>query len=287
MPSRGRKSRQPKLKTPGGEKLRALRQAAGLTLIELAAKLESDLGKPIDVGHINKIETGRIGKPLAETLAAILEGVQASYGERRAVLEAFGYSFSMTLPSPREVDEMRRLSEHELNDATYPILLIDFAHRLLAWNRYAPRLLGLHPDDPRMHAFYGVTTFDLAFNPDLGGQLLLENPDAFWSAWLYMVKSDLYAFRHEPWYAVLLANVRGLPGFSAVWDGLPEGPVRYVASRNIVPLQLRVPGSGILQFRLSSADFILDSRFRIIHFTPYGAVTLHEVARWAEEEGVL
>jgi transcriptional regulator with XRE-family HTH domain len=271
----------------GGQKLRELRRRTGLSLMDLAAKLESELGKHIDAAHLNKIETGSIKKPLAETLEPILEGLHASYADRRSVLEAFGYSLPLALPTQREIEEMRRLTVNELQDATYPMLLIDLGHRLLAWNRYTPRLIGRHPDDPTLDSYYGVTTFDLVFNPALGGRLLVENPEEFWPAWLRTMKSDLHVFRYEPWFTAMLAQIRRLPGFSEVWDSVPEGEVRLVTPLSVVPLQLNVPGTGVLQFRLSTSDFLLDPRFHVVHFTPYGATTLRACAAWAEAEGVL
>jgi len=125
------------------------------------------------------------------------------------------------------------------------------------------------------------------FNPALGARLLVKNLDALSAAWLYMVKSDLHLFRQEQWYVSLLERLCRLPGFRDVWDSLPEESMRHFASGNIIPLWLQVPGSGVLQFRLSSADFINDIRFKIIHFTPFGARTFRVCAEWAEEEGVL
>jgi hypothetical protein len=182
---------------------------------------------------------------------------------------------------------MRRLTANELNEATYPILLIGLGHRLFAWNRYVPRLIGKHPDDPTLASYYGLTTFDLVFNPALGGRPLVANPEEFWPACLRIVKSDLYAFRHEPWFTAMLAQVRKLPGFSKLWDAVPEGDVRLVTPLSVVPLQLNVPGMGVLQFRLSTSDFLLNPRFHVVHFTPYGATTLRACAAWAEADGVL
>lgn len=287
MPLQCRKTRQPQRKTLGGEKLRELRQVARLSLLELAAQLETDLEKAIDVGHINRIETGHITKPTVETLETILAGLHAGYGDRRAVLEAFGYSFPHALPTQSEIDEMRYLTAIELKNSTYPMLLIDLGHRLLAWNRYAPRLLGRHPDDPTLDTFYAVTTFDLVFNPALGGRLLVENPAEFWPTWLGMVKADMHSYRHESWFVELFAQVGGLPGFSEVWNSLPEGDARLVAPLNVAPLKLNVLGRGVLQFRLSPSDFLRDRRFQFVHFTPFGAATLRACADWAEEEGVL
>ena len=282
-----RKVKQDKPRPMGGQKLKELRRRADLSLMDLAAKVASEVGKHIDAAHINKIEIGSIKKPTRETLEAILAGLEASYVDRRAVLDAFGYSIPLALPTQREIEEVRKLTVNELNEATYPIPLIDLGHRLLAWNRYVPRLLGRHPDDPTLASYYGVTTFGLVFNPALGSRLLVENPEEFWPAWLRIVKADLYPYRHEPWFAALLARVRSLPGFSKVWDAVPEGEIRLVTPLTVVPLQLCVPRTGVLEFRLSTCDFLLDPRFHILQFTPYGATTLRACAAWAEAEGVL
>ncbi len=269
MASTREPSKKRNTKSDGGKRLRALRQAAQLSLADLAAKLEVDFEKHIDARHINRIETGDIKRPLAETVEAILAGLHASYGERRFVLEAFGYRLPMVLPVVDEIEDVRRLATNELSDATYPILLIDFGHRLLAWNRYAPRLIGLHPDDPVTETYIGVTTFDLVFDPSLRGRLLVANPEEFWPTWLHLVKSGLYMFREEQWYKEMVDKARLLPGFRDVWDSLPEEPVRLVKSLSIAPLKLDVPRYGTLQFRLSPSDFLLDTRFQYIQVYRY------------------
>src|SRR4051794_22571629 len=88
MAAQGHRLKQKSLKTLGGTKLQELRKAAGLSLLDLAGKLEDDLKTSIDAAHINKIETGSIKKPLVETLEAILDALHARYRDRRAVLEA-------------------------------------------------------------------------------------------------------------------------------------------------------------------------------------------------------
>jgi hypothetical protein len=255
--------------------------------VELAAKLESELGKYIDAGHINKIETGSIQKPLVETLELILTGLGASHRDRLAVLEAFGYTVPMTLPTEDEVVEARRLTAFELNDATYPICLVDHGQRFWAWNRYMPRIIGLHPDDPATARFVGITIFDVTFNPTFETRLLIDNPEEYLPAMLQFIKAGIRRFHEEPWYRDLVANARRLPGFSSLWDRLSDDVVLRYASRSIVPLSVKLPGADILQFRISNADVLPDPRFQILHFTPFGARTLRTCAVWAEEEGAL
>jgi GNAT superfamily N-acetyltransferase len=193
-----------------------------------------------------------------------------------------GIGRQFVAPSEPEVAEAITLSAHELHDATYPVCLIDHGQRLWAWNRYTPRLVGLHPDDPATARFFGVTTLDLAFNPAFETRLQIENPDDFLPAMLHFAKVDIYPYREQPWYQELIAKTTGFPGFRDLWERLPTDTLR-----SVVPLRATIPGIGLLQFRMSSADLLLDSRFQLLHFTPFGAHTLRTCADWAEEEGVL
>lgn len=282
MASQSHKSMQSSPKTLGGQKLRELRQSAGISLMDLSVKLGSEDGKLIDTGHINRIETGNIKKPLVETLETILAGLHASYRDRRDVLEAFGYQVPMTLPTEQEVDEAIKLSAYELRDATYPVCLIDHGQRLWAWNRYTPRLVGLHPDNPATARFFGVSMFDLAFNPTFETRIQIVNPADFLPGMLHFAKVDIYAHREQLWYQELIGRASDFPGFRDLWESLPTDTLR-----SVVPLRANIPAIGMLQFRMSSADLLLDPRFQIMHFTPYGAKTLRTCAEWAEEEGVL
>jgi hypothetical protein len=60
MPSQRPKSTNAPFQTLGGQKLKQLRQAAMLSLLEFAATLGSQMEHAPDVGHIDRIETGSI-----------------------------------------------------------------------------------------------------------------------------------------------------------------------------------------------------------------------------------
>lgn len=278
-------ARDPVGHTAGGRKLRALRRAAGISLFDLVGRLPEDA--TIDATHISRIETGETRKPRAQTLEAILAGLGAGYRDRRDVLEAFGYHVPRTLPTEPEIAEARELCAHELNDATYPVHLTDNGQRIHAWNRYAPRMLGLSPDGPEQERFRGVTIFDVALDPSYGARPLIDNPEEYVPAMVRFVKPLIESYRGERWYDDLMARASRLPGFSTLWDAADPDPVRRYALQPIVPIRMNVPGVGMpLRFRLSSAEFFVDPRFQIVHWTPFGAVTLRECAVWAEEEGV-
>lgn len=267
----------------GGQKLHALREQAHLSLVDLEAKTDFRVG----TAHMQKIEVGAVKRPDPETLAVILTALNANFVDRREVLEAFGYRAPYSLPSEQEIDEARRLCGQELNDVTVPVYLIDDGQRLLAWNRYVPRLIGMHPDDPLLDHFYGVTLIDLALNPLYKTAFLIGNLDEFLPMWLRIIKTALAPFQEEPWYTELIIRAREFPGFSEIWDNISVDPLRRVSTERIIPLKVSVPNVGVLSFRLASQPFILDSRFQFISYIPFGATTLRQCAEWAVEEGLI
>jgi transcriptional regulator with XRE-family HTH domain len=265
----------------GGQKLKSLRERVGFSQVVLAA--EAQIGN----AHVSNIEAGIIEQPTYETLDKLLTALNASFAARRDVLEAFGYRVPYSLPTEQEIEDAHRLCEAELNDVTVPVYLMDDGQRLLAWNRYVPRLIGVHPDDPLLVHFHGVTLIDLALNPRYATTFLIDNRDEFLPMWLRIIKTSLDPFREEQWYIELIMHARELPRFSEIWDSISVDPIRQVSTERIIPLKVAVPSIGVLSFRLASQPFILDRRFQLLSYIPFGATTLRQCANWAEEEGML
>ncbi len=270
----------------GGASVRALRQDAGLSLLELAGRL-ADQGVGIDAAHLQRIETGKIRRPAAGTLESILtHGLVAPYRIRRDVLDAFGYRLPWALPTEREIEEGRRLCAQELLSATWPAYLMDHGQRLWSWNRYVPRLLGLAPDDPAPARFVGLTVLDLVFNPAVGVNLMIANPERYRPLFLRMFKIQTQPHAHEPWFQDLLARAGDWPGFAEMWAALPEDADEVLATQPIIPIEFRVPGvEAPLRFRIAGIYLSLDPRFQVTHWIPYGAATLRHCALWAEADG--
>jgi len=79
--------------TPGGSKLRGLRERAGRT--QLWVELEAELG----AGYLQRVESGKIALPERVTVERILEAIQAPFADRREALELFGYAATTRLPT--------------------------------------------------------------------------------------------------------------------------------------------------------------------------------------------
>src|SRR4029450_896091 len=124
---------------PGGALLRRPRERAGRS--QLWVEAEADLG----TGYLQRVESGRGTQPGRVTGQKILEALGARYSERRDVLELFGYVVATPLPTPDEIEWARQSCQHELHDVPFPAYVLDCLPRLIAWNRFVPRLLGSRP----------------------------------------------------------------------------------------------------------------------------------------------
>jgi transcriptional regulator with XRE-family HTH domain len=261
--------------TSGGTRLRALREHAGKT--QLAVEVEADLGS----GYLQRIESGKVVHPLRQTLERILTAIDARHSERREVLELFGYTAAFPLPTEGEINRARALICSELHQATFPAYLLDCGHRLLAWNRYVPRIIGVAPN--QMARFTQVCMFDLWFSPGYRLSSLVDNPETFFPAVMHALRHEMQPFRNEGWCTQLIARlVQELPLFSKYWRMVEHMSGYTTAARTIVPVQLDVPHVGLLQFRLSVEHFTWDARFRMVYYLPADQATMQRCAWWAE-----
>lgn len=261
--------------TPGGVRLRALCAQAGKT--QLAVELAADLGS----GYLQRIESGKVAHPQRPTLERILAALGARYGERRDVPELFGYTVTTPLPSEEEIDWACALGHSELHGVVFPAYVLDCAHRLLAWNRYVPRLFGVAPQ--AMARWERACMFDLWLHPRYGLAALVDNPDAFFPAMLRALQHEIQPFRHETWCAELIARLlRELPLFKKYWTVAEHAGTHAVAARPVVPVRLEVPKAGLLRFRLSTEHFTRDARFRIVYYLAADARTMQQCAVWAD-----
>jgi transcriptional regulator with XRE-family HTH domain len=270
----------------GGAMLRRLRQAAGLTLADVAGRLD-DANIRVDAAHLQRIETGQIARPTADTLESILKaGLNAAYLVRRDVLDAYGYRLPWALPTEQEIEEARQLCAPEVSTATWPTYFMDYALRIWGWNRYFPRLIGRSVGDPAIERFIGLTHIEILLNPALGATQQVANAGEFVPLMLTMFKSETRPYQRDPWFLDLLQRGHSWPGFMELWETLPDDADRVLPAQPVLPIEIHVPGvEPVMRFRITHITVAHDPRFRIVHLIPYGATTLRECAMWAEAAG--
>jgi transcriptional regulator with XRE-family HTH domain len=256
--------------SPGGARLRALREQAGRT--QLWVELEAELG----TGYLQRVESGRVAQPVRPTVERVLEALGARYGERREVLELFGYTVSTPLPSDDDVAWAIEVSRRELHDVAFPAYVLDCAHNLIAWNRYVPPLFGINARDPTMGGLARRSLLAPWFEPRSSLARAVAEPEAFLPALVRALRYEMQQFGGEAWYAEVLARLHELPPFREAWAQVEQEPPPASAARALVPVRLIVPPAGKLQFHLSSERFTRDARFRMIYYFPADPATM----RW-------
>src|SRR5262245_8297458 len=268
-------SRQPR--PQGGARLRALREQAGKP--QLVVEADADLG----TGYIQRIESGKVRQPERATLERLLTALEARYSERREILALFGYTIATPLPTEEELTWARHVCHDELHGVPFPAYMLDCGHRLIAWNRYVPRILGAVAEEPEQAQVAHWCMFHLWFDPHYDTTSLVQNPTTFFAQIVHALQHEMQLFGNEPWHQALIERlVQELPLFKHYWERR-HSTSYAIAARALVPVQLVLPGAGQLQFRLSTERFTRDARFRIVYFFPGDPETMQQCAAWARD----
>lgn len=259
--------------TPGGKRLKALREYHGKTQLEV--ELDASLG----IGYLQRLESGRVKLPEHDTLDRILLALNAQYTERREILELFGYVIDAPIPGQEEVEWAIAACQAELDSAVFPAYLLDCAHRLLCWNWFVPRLLGTpFSTGSRMEGEH-VSMLKMVFDPGYGMHSKISNTDVFFPAQIRALRYEMQRFHDEAWYGSLLEDMLQCSAFEHYW--IREGLERvHIPARPLTPLEIALPGTSLLRFRLISEPFIQDHRFRVIYYLPADQHTIRRCSDW-------
>lgn len=245
--------------TPGGNRLKALRELAGKT--QLDVELDAELGS----GYLQRVESGKVRHPEKETLERILNALGTRYTERRDVLEVFGYVVNTPLPDTNDLQWAMEACRADLQSAVFPAYLLDCTHRILTWNNLVPQLYRLAQfDDPREPR---ASMLKVIFDPIYGVAPRIANPDVFFPAQIRAMRHEMHPFHNEGWYSETLVDMRRIALFEYYWKRAEAEPAPPLAARPLTALELQTE-DGLLQFRLLSETFAQDRRFRVIYCLP-------------------
>ena len=190
------------------------------------------------------------------------------------------------LPTEEEIAWACAVCQRELHEVPFPAYVLDCTHRLLFWNHSVPHLFGMAPDDPMLGGLARQSLLAAWF--DAGSPLapLVAEPETFLPAIIRALRSEMQQFRTEAWYTEVLASLQALPRFRYYWAEVERQPALASAARALVSVRLTTPGTGLLQFRLSSEHFVRDARFRLVYYFPADPATMHQCAAWAASPAV-
>lgn len=262
--------------TPGGFKLRSLRELAGRT--QLWVELEAEIG----TGYLQRIESGRVNQPVRATLERILSALEAGYSERREVLECFGYTVATLLPTTAETAWARAVCQRELHDVPFPAYVLDCRHHLIAWNRCVPFLFGIAPSDETLGGLAYQSLLEAWFDDRSPLAVRVAEPDAFFPALIRALRYEIQFFRTEPWSKAVHNRLHRLPRFAYYWSVVERETTLASAARALIPMRLTLPGTTVFEFRLSSEHFVRDARFRLVYHFPADSATMQQCSIWAD-----
>lgn len=265
----------------GGRLLRSLRKARRETMINIAADAE------ITYKTLQGIETGSTKSPSIETLRRIIDALDAivpvPIGERQKIFVAYGYKKPYPLPTQVEIDTAIQEWKEKYRHVPYPAYLVDCGQRLLDWNQYAPRLLGLKNDDIQLNQFIEVTIYDVTFALSNSFVKIL-NRDEYLLDLMRTIKAEDAVFQHEGWYHDHLHKIREkYPEFAALWNEVQIDSAGQFELGNNTPIELDIPGTGLLTFRLSRINFVSDIRFFVVQWIPMDDMTMLQCLIWVKE----
>ncbi len=262
--------RMKKSDTPGGNRLKTLREFAGKTQLEV--ELDASLG----MGYLQRVESGKVRHPERDTLERIVAALGARYTERRDILELFGYVVDAPLPNAEEIQWAIDACRAELRSAVFPAYLLDCAHQMVAWNAFVPKLYRLDPQAKRLSMLH------IIFDPAYKVTPMIANPEEFFPAQIRALRYEMRLFRGEPWYGALIDEMRHCEIFEKYWAQSETQQAYYIPARPLVPIELNLPVVGRLQFRLVSEQFAQDRRFRVIYLLPAEPRTMQQCLAWID-----
>jgi transcriptional regulator with XRE-family HTH domain len=254
--------------TPGGNRLRSLRESMGKTQLEI--ELDAALGS----GYLQRVESGKVRHPERTTLERILAALNARYTDRRDILELFGYIVETSVPTADETAWAVSVSQQVLESVPFPAYLLDCTHRLTAWNAFTPRLFAL-----RLDALNHVSMLRLLFDARYGIASLIHNPDEFYPATIRALRYEISLYHGEAWHQDVIDDLLAIPLFRRYWDA--SQPAASAPARPLTPIEFKLGDAPVLKFRLTSEVLSEDRRFRIIYYLPADAITMQACAGWA------
>lgn len=255
---------------PGAVLLRTLREASGRT--QLWVEAEADLG----TGYLQRVESGKVAQPSRATLQRILTALGARYSEQCAVLEHYGYTVATPPPDEADCAWARTTVAAELAALPFPAYLLDCTHRLLAWNAQVPRLFGISKDDPTLGGLAGRSLLAAWFDSASWLAERVVAPDRFCPGLIRAFQFEMRRFESEAWCQAVRDELLSLPRFRYYWEVVNREMPAAIPQRALVPVELRVPGAGVLAFRLIAEPLVRDDRFRTIGYVPADTRTI----RW-------
>jgi transcriptional regulator with XRE-family HTH domain len=177
------------------------------------------------------------------------------------------------VPSDRDVLDLRESLQKRLEQWPEPMYVVDFAWRLIAWNRRMLEVFGF--DETRLLS-RKPCWLELAFSPEWPVRERVKNWDesAEQLVQAFLVENWRRRSFGQRWMETLLLELRRFPDFAAFWDGAQTlGARKLISDRKLMrlcwtELRIRIPPKRTVEYRIVQREIEEDSRYRIVYYSP-------------------
>lgn len=226
--------------------------------------------------RLSRIEQGKTVKPTRETVDRLMGVLRLDRNERGQLLLAGGY-----LPTMEEIAEIRREVKPLLDKWPYPAYLLDFAWRLIEWNKQAAEIYellpdieaGLHKNPPNSLEFLFMDGF--IQNRYLKDEVELQH-------WHNLILEKLVRFRlanasntSEKWYQDFMGKMMKVKLFTRMWQqAQQECQERGIANYEHKLLVDVKDTSKRLDLHIMRSALLQDVRFQMNYHIPGNEETM-------------
>ncbi len=224
-----------------------------------------------DTSRLSKIEQGRVGKPIRETVEKIIKALDLSELEKGEFLLVGGY-----LPTDQEIQDAIEEISYKIDNWSYPAYMMDFSWRILYTNYLNLEVANLPKSWKKMVEQVKPNVLMLPFLPQDQFPVKIEKGEdekhlkSFQIAQIAAFKTENSKYQNESWYKKLTKSLMDYEDFRELWPNVRLEDYHkklfdYEYKRVIGVYQGKRKS---LDFHLFTAKMISDSRFQIVFYYP-------------------
>jgi len=226
--------------------------------------------------RLSRIEQGTTRKPSRDTIDKLCVILKLDRREKGELLCVGGY-----LPTDDEINAIRKEAQQFLNTWPYPAYLLDFAWRLIDWNKHTGMVYGIDRDTTRTLRKKITNSLELTFSPEFIQNKYLKAQSEI-DKWHKVLLEKLVRFRllnksrtSDEWYQSFLMRMMKNNLFAHLWQkaqntseehGIANYEHKYLVNATDVEKRF--------DFHIFRSPLIQDVRFEVNYHIPANATTL-------------
>lgn len=229
-----------------------------------------------DTSRLSKIEQGRVGKPIRETVDKIIKALDLNKQETGEFLLVGGY-----LPTDKEIRKAIKEIGPKIDNWPYPAYTIDFSWRSIRTNKINILIFNLplswvdfcNKMKPNVLGFPFLSPEQFPVKVEKGEDEKSLKP--FKIAQIAAFKTENLKYQNESWYKKLVQEMMEFDDFRKLW---PKVDQKMYHKKLFDYEYKRITGiyegkRRSLNFHLLTAKLISDPRFQIVLYYPVDKTT--------------